>query len=322
VTAQAQHARIVPVHNARMNLTAAARAAPPALLLRVSIGVAVVTIVMKTAAWAITDSVGLLSDAMESLVNLASAVFALLMVTIARRPADAEHPYGHHKAEYFSSGFEGLMIMVAALGIAWAAAQRILDPQPLASLGWGLTLSVLSSALNGALAWAMLQSAREHRSMALEGDARHLITDVWTSAGVVVGVGLVALTDWRWLDPAVAIGVALNILREGAHLMWKSSQGLMDEALEPEVMEVVNKTLAGFRHKTIRFDHISSRRSGKRRFVDLHMHMPAHWTLGRAAAVRASVEQALMSAVPGLRATIELLPTDVESHFGDEEDLI
>ena len=294
----------------------------PQLLLRVSIVVAIVTIRMKTLAWWITQSVGLLSDAMESLVNLASAAFGLVMVTIAHRPADAEHPYGHHKAEYFSAGFEGLCIFAAAVGIIWAGVQRILSPQPLDQLGWGLLLSVLSSALNGVLAWVMLQSARQHRSIALEGDARHLITDVWTSAGVVVGVGLVAVTGWQWLDPAVAIGVALNILREGAALMWKSSQGLMDEALEQEVLDEIQKTLQSFEHPTIRFDHISSRRSGRRRFVDLHMHMPASWTLGRAAAVRASVEQALMSAVPGLRATIQLLPSDVEAHFDDEKDLI
>jgi cation diffusion facilitator family transporter len=305
-----------------MPLIDTARSLSPTLLLRASILVAVITIALKTLAWWITDSVGLLSDAMESLVNLASAMFALLMVTIARRPADADHPYGHHKAEYFSSGFEGLMIIVAALGIVWAAVQRLLDPQPLDQLGWGLTLSVLSSAINGALAWVMLQSGRHHRSIALEGDARHLFTDVWTSAGVVAGVGLVALTNWQWLDPAVAIGVALNILREGAALMWKSSQGLMDEALEPEVMADIERTLAGFDHHTIRFDHISSRRSGQRRFVDLHMHLPASWSLGRAAALRASVEQALMSEVPGLRATIQLLPSDVEAHFDDEKDLI
>jgi cation diffusion facilitator family transporter len=294
----------------------------PQLLLRASIAVAVLTIALKTLAWWITDSVGLLSDAMESLVNLASAVFALVMVTIARRPADAEHPYGHHKAEYFSSGFEGLLIMVAALGIIWAAVQRILHPHPLDQLGWGLALSVLSSAVNGALAWAMLQSGRAHRSIALEADARHLFTDVWTSAGVVVGIGLVAVTGWDWLDPAVAIGVALNILREGSSLMWRSSQGLMDEAVEPEVMADIERTLAAFKHHTIRFDHISTRRSGQRRYIDLHMHMPASWTLGRAAAVRGAVEQALMSAVPGLRATIELLPSDVETHSSDQEDLI
>jgi cation diffusion facilitator family transporter len=299
-----------------------AKLLPPQALLRVSIAVAVITIGMKTLAWWITDSVGLLSDAMESFVNLASAAFALLMVTVAKRPADADHPYGHHKAEYFSSGFEGLLIIVAALGIIWAAVQRLFHPLPIDQLGWGLALSVLSSLLNAMLAWAMLHSGRHHRSMALEGDARHLITDVWTSAGVVVGVGLVALSGWNWLDPAVAIGVALNILREGTSLMWKSSQGLMDEALEPEIMDDIQKTLDAFKHHTIRFDHTSSRRSGQRRFVDLHMHMPASWTLGRAAALRSSVEQALMSAVPGLRATIQLLPSDVEAHFDDEKDLI
>jgi cation diffusion facilitator family transporter len=305
-----------------MSLAATAQRIAPQVLLRWSIAVAVVTIALKTLAWWLTDSVGLLSDAMESLVNLASAAFALLMVKIALRPADADHPYGHHKAEYFSSGFEGLMIILAAAGIIWAALLRLRTPQPLEQVGVGLVLSVLSSAINGALAWAMLQSSREHRSMALEGDARHLVTDVWTSAGVVVGVGLVAATDWLWLDPVVAIAVAVNILREGVHLMWKSAGGLMDEALEPEVIAEIEKTLAQFQHHTIRFDHVSTRRSGKRRFVDLHMHMPADWTLGRAAAVRAAVEQALMSAVPGLRATIQLLPSDVEAHTGDEEDLI
>src|SRR4051794_20645227 len=177
-----------------MTLISSAKSLSPQLLLRVSIAVAVLTIALKTLAWWITDSVGLLSDAMESFVNLASAAFALLMVTIARRPADADHPYGHHKAEYFSSAFEGLMIIVAALGIVWAAIDRLLNPQPLAQLGWGLALSVVSSAFNGVLAWAMMQSGRRHRSIALEADARHLVTDVWTSAGVVLGVGLVALT--------------------------------------------------------------------------------------------------------------------------------
>ncbi|MDB5753192.1 MAG: cation diffusion facilitator family transporter [Ramlibacter sp.] len=305
-----------------MSLAAAAQRLNPELLLRWSVAVAVLTIALKTLAWWITGSVGLLSDAMESGVNLASAAFALLMVKIASRPADDDHPYGHHKAEYFSAGFEGLLILLAAFGIVWAGVQRLLEPQPLVQVGWGLGLSVVSSAANGALAWAMLQSARRHRSMALEGDGRHLLTDVWTSAGVVVGVGLAATTGWLWLDPAVAIGVAVNIMREGVRLMWRSSEGLMDSALEPEVLAQVEKTLAQFSHPTIRFDHVASRRSGSRRFVDLHMHMPGAWTLGRAAAVRGSVEQALMSAVPGLRATIQLLPSDVEPHSGDEEDLL
>jgi len=309
-------------HNPRMTLVRSAARIPPHVLLRWSVGVALATIALKTLAWWLTDSVGLLSDAMESLVNLAGAAFALLMVKVASRPADEDHPYGHHKAEYFSAGFEGMMIFVAAAAILWTAVLRLLHPQPLEQLGIGLALSVVSSAINFALAWTMLQSSRQHRSMALEGDARHLFTDVWTSAGVIVGVGLAAVTDWLWLDPVVAIGVALNILREGARLMWRSSQGLMDHSLEPELIEEINRTLEQFKHHTIRFDHVSTRRSGSRRFVDLHMHMPANWTLGRAAAVRSAVEQALMSAVPGLRATIQLLPTDVETHSTDEEDLI
>jgi cation diffusion facilitator family transporter len=292
-----------------------------------SVVVALITITLKTLAWVITDSVGLLSDAMESLVNLAAATFGLVMVTIAARPADEDHPYGHHKAEYFSSGFEGILIIVAALGIMWVATHRLFDPQPIEQVGWGLALSVASSVLNGLLAWVMFGAARQHRSIALEADAKHLVTDVWTSAGVVIGIALVHFTGWLWLDPLVAMAVAANILKEGIHLIWRSSQGLMDEAVEPEIMADIQEALAGFASQEgeaaiIRFDHLSTRKAGQRRFLDVHMHMPAAWSLGRAAAVRASVEQALMSAVPGLRATIQLLPSDVEAHFGDERDLI
>lgn len=306
---------------------AQARLLTPRRLLMASVVVALMTIALKTGAWLITDSVGLLSDAMESLVNLASAIFGLVMVTIAARPADEDHPYGHHKAEYFSSGFEGILIIAAALGIIWVAGHRLFDPQPIEQVGWGLALSVVSSALNGLLAWVMFRAAKEHRSIALEADAKHLVTDVWTSVGVVLGIALVHFTGWLWLDPVVAMGVAANILKEGFHLMWRSSQGLMDEALEPEVMATIQQTLDGFASaegeaSIIRFDHVSTRKAGQRRFVDLHMHMPASWSLGRAAAVRGSVEQALMSAVPGLRATIQLLPSDVEAHFDDEKDLI
>lgn len=290
--------------------------------LKVSVAVAVATIGLKTAAWWFTGSVSLLSDALESLVNLAGAMFALAMVTVAAQPADEDHPYGHHKAEYFSSGFEGVMITVAALAIVWASVQRLLAPQPLEQVGLGLVLSVLSSALNAALAFAMLRKARELRSIALEADARHLYTDVWTSAGVVLGLLAAVGTGWIWLDPVIAIAVALNILREGAALVRRSADGLMDRSLEPEVRAEIERTLDVFRHQAIRFDHVVTRRAGQRRFVDLHMHMPAGWTLGRAAAVRTSVEQALMSAVPGLRATIQLLPMDVEAHFDDPKDLI
>ncbi len=298
----------------------------PRHLLWASVAVACITIALKTLAWILTDSVALLSDAIESLVNLASAVFALAMVTVAAMPPDDEHPYGHHKAEYFSVGFEGVLIVTAAIAIIWVAAQRLLNPAPLLAVGWGLALSVASSALNGLLAWVMFGVAREHRSVALDADARHLVTDVWTSAGVVAGVLGVVATGWLWLDPLLAIAVALNILREGGKLIWRSSQGLMDQALEPELLQKIAETLQQFAYRRgateiIRFDHLVTRRAGQRRFLDLHMHMPAGWSLGRAAALRISVEQALMSAVPGLRASIQLLPTNVEAHFGDANDL-
>jgi cation diffusion facilitator family transporter len=286
-----------------------------ATLLRLSVATAVVTIVLKTTAWWITGSVGLLSDAMESLVNLASALFALAMVTIAARPADEDHPFGHTKAEYFSSAFEGLMIAAAAIAIVWSAIGRFMRPQPLEGVGIGLMLTVASSLLNGLLAAKMLAESRRHRSVALEADARHLYTDVWTSAGVVVGILLVQLTGWLWLDPVVAIGVAVNIIREGARVVWGSVDGLMDKALEPEVQARIDRTLARFAESSVRFDDMVTRRAGSRRFLDMHMHVPASWTLGRAAALRGEVEQALMSEVAGLRASIQLLPSNVEAHF-------
>ena len=248
--------------------------------LKLSVAVAAATIALKTGAWWVSGSVGLLSDALESLVNLAGAVFALAMVTWAASPPDDEHPYGHHKAEYFSSGFEGVLIFAAALAILWAAVQRLMAPQPLEQLGWGLALSLAATALNAALAGA----------------------------------------GWQWLDPVIAIAVALNILREGASLVRRSADGLMDRALEPDTQAQIRRVLDEFTHQAVRFDHVVTRRAGQRRFVDLHMHMPSAWTLGRAAALRRDVEQALMSAVPGLRATIQLLPMDVEAQFDEARD--
>jgi cation diffusion facilitator family transporter len=289
-------------------------------LLRLSVATAVVAIVMKTLGWWLTGSVGLLSDAMESFVNLASALFSLAMVTIAARPADADHPFGHSKAEYFASGFEGLLIAAAAIAIVWAAAQRFMNLQPLHGLGAGLALIIASSALNGALAWKMMAASREHRSIALEADARHLYADVWTSAGVVVGLVLVGLTGWLWIDPVIAVLVAANIVREGARVVWGSVDGLMDKAVEPDVQARIDRTLARFAEPAIRFDDMVTRRAGRRRFLDMHMHVPATWTLGRAAALRGEVEQALMGEVEGLRASIQLLPSNVEAYFNSVEE--
>ncbi len=300
----------------------------PRRLLMASAVVAVFTIALKTLAWYITDSVGLLSDAMESLVNLASAVFGLVMVTIAARPADEDHPYGHHKAEYFSSGFEGILIIVAALGICWAAVQP--PDRPSADHAGGLGPGLVGGQL-GAQWLAGLgdvpggQGAPLDRAGSRRQAPGHRRLDVGRrGGGHRAGVISPAGCGWtRWWPLAWRI----NILREGFHLMWRSSQGLMDEAVEPEVMDTIQATLAGFEHKRgeteiVRFDHIATRKAGQRRFLDMHMHMPASWTLGRAAAVRGSVEQALMSAVPGLRATIQLLPSDVEAHFDETRDLI
>jgi cation diffusion facilitator family transporter len=289
-------------------------------LLRLAVATAVAAIVMKTGAWWVTGSVGLLSDAMESFVNLASAMFALAMVTIAERPADEDHPFGHTKAEYFSSAFEGLLIAAAAIAIGWAAFMRFLHPQPLEALGIGIALTVASSALNGALAWKMMAASRLHRSIALEADARHLYADVWTSAGVVVGLLLVQLTGWLWLDPAIALLVAANIVREGARVVWRSIDGLMDKALEPEIQARIDRTLARFTESSVRFDDMVTRRAGSRRFLDMHMHVPANWTLGRAASLRGEVEQALMTEVEGLRASIQLLPSNQEAYFKTVEE--
>lgn len=281
--------------------------------LKLSIAAAVATIALKTWAWWLTGSVGLLSDAMESFVNLASALFAFAMVSVAERPADEGHPFGHTKAEYFSSGFEGLLIVGAAVAIIWAAVPRFAAPQAIESVGLGLAITVFSSGINLALGWRMLAASRAQGSIVLEADGRHLLADVWTSAGVVVGVALVHFTGWLWLDPAIAVLVALNILREGGLLAWRSVDGLMDAAVEPEVRARIDATLARFAAPGIRFDHAITRGAGQRRFIDVHLHVPAAWTLGRADALRAEVEGALMREVPGLRVSIQLLPIDVET---------
>jgi cation diffusion facilitator family transporter len=280
--------------------------------LKLSVLAALATIGLKTAAWGVTGSVGLLSDAMESFVNLAAALFALAMVSIAQAPADDDHPYGHSKAEYFSSGFEGLLILIAALAIIWTAVDRWRSPQPLEGLGLGVALSVFSSFINGVLARAMMQAARAHESIALEADARHLMTDVWTSVGVAGGILLVPLTGWLWLDPLLAILVALNILREAGNLMHRSVDGLMDRALSDEERAHIDSELELLASSEVHFDHLRTRRAAGAKFCQLHMHVPASWTLGRAAALRAQAERRLIAAVRNLRVTIELLPAGQE----------
>lgn len=305
----------------------------PKRLMVASIGVAMLTIALKALAWWLTGSVGLLSDAMESFVNLAAAMFGLLMVTVAARPADADHPFGHSKAEYFSSGFEGVLILAAAAAIVWTALPRFWQPRPIEQLGWGIALSIVSAALNGVLAIVMLGAARQARSIALEGGAKHLMADVWTSAGVVIGLLLARVSDWLWLDPLVAVVVALNIAREAARLIWRSSQGLMDAVAEPHVKVLIDAALARFAQVQVTamrpgnetaigarraesdrvyIDDVITRRAGRQHFVSLHMHVPQGWSLGHAAALRAQLERELVEAVPFLQISIQLLPLGVE----------
>lgn len=280
--------------------------------LKLSVLAALVTIALKTAAWWVTGSVGLLSDAMESFVNLAAALFGLAMVSIAQVPADAEHPYGHSKAEYFASGFEAMMILGAALAIIWTAVGRWLALRPLEELALGVGLSAASSMVNGLLAVAMLRAARAHASIVLEADARHLMTDVWTTVGVAGGVLLVPVTGLLWLDPLLAVLVALNIMREGYGLLRRSVDGLMDRALSTDERERIETALKSLASEEVRFDHVRTRRAAGASFCQLHMHVPGHWTLARSAAKREEVEGSLMSAVGGLRVTIELLPSGHE----------
>lgn len=244
-----------------------------------SIAAAVSTILLKGVAWQLTGSVGLLSDAIESFVNLAGALMALWMLTLAAQPADAAHPHGHGKAEYFSSAFEGFLIVLAAFSIGYAAVMRLLEPQPLEAVGVGLVVSVIASIINFATAGVLMRVGKKHNSITLEADAHHLMTDVWTSAGVIAGVGLVAWSGWLWLDPVIALLVAANIVWTGYQLMRRSADGLMDHALPAEKLEKIDRLLASYREKGLEFHAVRTRQAGSRAFVTLHVLVPGHWTV-------------------------------------------
>ena len=244
-----------------------------------SIAAAIATILLKGWAWWLTGSVGLLSDAMESFVNLAAAVVALGVLALAAEPEDAEHAYGHNKAEYFSSAFEGFLILVAAGAIIYTAAERLLSPQPLEAVGLGLVVSVVASGVNLAVARVLLRVGREFRSITLEADAHHLLTDVWTSVGVIAGVGLVWLTGWLWLDPLIAIAVAINILWMGWSLLKRSADGLMDVSIPAEELQAIEAILADYEAQGLKFHALRTRQAGSRAFVMLHVLVPGDWTV-------------------------------------------
>ena len=263
-----------------------------------SIAAALSTIALKGGAYLLTGSVGLLSDAGESVVNLVGAIMALAMLTIAARPADEDHAYGHTKAEYFSSGVEGTLILVAAGTIVVLAVLRLMEPRPLEKVGIGLAVSVAASVVNLAVALVLRRAGRKHGSLALEADASHLLTDVWTSGGVILGVGAVALTGWQRLDPIVAIVVAANIVWTGVGIVRRSVLGLMDTALSPEEQLAVRDALAAHESDEVRFHALRTRQAGRRRFVAFHVLVPGAWTIDRGHALLERIEADVRRVLP------------------------
>lgn len=285
---------------------------------RLSIAAAVVTIALKTAAYFITGSVGLLSDAIESGVNLIGGIMALAMLTIAARPADEDHAYGHSKAEYFSSGVEGGLILVAAVSIGVAAVMRLVTPAPLEDIGAGLLVSVVASAINLGVALVILRAGRRHNSITLEANAHHLLTDVWTSVGVLAGVGLVAWTHWNWLDPAVALLVAANIVRTGVDILRRSISGLMDTAVSPEDLAVVRKVLQDHAANGVQFHALRTRQAGARKFVSMHVLVPGGWTVQHGHELLDRIEGDIRRALPDTVVFTHLESLDDPASWDDE----
>lgn len=284
-----------------------------------SVAAAVVTIGLKAAAWQLTGSVGLLSDAMESLVNLAAALVALTMMHVAARPPDEEHAYGYSKAEYFSSGFEGALILAAAVAIMWAAVPRLLLPVPLEALGLGLVLTVAASAVNLAVGWLLIRAGKRHRSIALEADGRHLLTDVWTSAGVLAALVAVMLTGWARLDPLIAMAVALYILWTGYGLLRRSALGLLDRAVPAAERAAIAAVLERYRGDGVQFHALRTRQAAGRSFVSVHVLVPGAWTVQRGHDLLEDIERDLREAVPNLSVLTHLEPVEDPASQLDRE---
>jgi len=284
-----------------------------------SIAAAIITIVLKAIAYLVTGSVGMLSDVMESFVNLAAALIALAMLTIAARPADENHAYGHSKAEYFSSGVEGTLILIAAISIGVAAVHRLIIPRQLEQIGLGMGVSIAAALVNLMVALFLLRAGRQYRSITLEANAKHLLTDVWTSAGVVVGVGAVALTGRLWLDPVVALMVAANIVWSGGRIVYKSVSGLMDTALPAEDRDTVRKILEPYMQKGVECHAIRTRQSGMRRFVSLHVLVPGGWTVHEGHCMLEIIETSICQALPNVTVFTHLESIDDPASWKDTE---
>lgn len=283
----------------------------------ISIGAAITTMGLKTLAYFLTGSVGLLSDALESLVNLAGALMALAMLTIAARPADEDHTYGHSKAEYFSSGVEGTLILIAAVSIIAAAIPRLITPKPLEQVGLGLAVSVGASIINLIAAIVLLRAGKKHSSITLQANAHHLMTDVWTSVGVLGGVGMVALTGWERLDPIVAFIVAANIIWSGFRIVRESALGLMDTALPVEEQELLKKALEPYTQKGVQYHALRTRQSGSRRFASMHILVPDTWTVFDGHQLLEKIEADIRHILPGITVFTHLEPINDPTSFED-----
>ncbi len=282
-----------------------------------SVATALVTITLKLLAWKLTGSVGLLSDAMESFVNLLAAIVAFWALTVAKKPADSEHAFGHTKAEYLASGFEGMAILAAAAAIAAAAIDRILHPQGLSSIGAGLLISVAASAVNGAAAFVLLRASRRLNSITLRADAWHLLTDVWTSAGVLVGVALVWATGWVVLDPVVALLVAVNIVWTGLRLLHETGHGLLDRALSEDDLKKIEDVLDRFRPRGVEFHEVRTRAAGPRHFVQMHVLVPGGWTVQSGHDLLEEVEKDLVAVLPNASVITHLEPLEDPAAWDD-----
>ena len=296
----------------------AGEARSPTFYAWLSVATAILTLALKFGAAYVTGSVGLLSDALEGVVNLFAAILALVVLTYAAEAPDREHNFGHEKAEYFSSGIEGALIFVAAAAIVWTAVPRLADPRPLEQLGVGLAIAVVAAAANGACAWAMLRGARAHRSITLEADARHLLTDVWTTAGVVVGVILAGATGMTWLDPVVAIVVALHILWTGAALMRRSFRGLMDEAVPGEERAQIAAVLDALRARGCDYHELRTRRAGSRSFVDVHILVPGTMSVLEGHNLVEGLEKEVQLRLPHVEMLTHLEPIEDPRSWADE----
>ena len=291
----------------------------PSFYAWLSLLTSIVTIGLKFSAYALTGSIGLLSDAVEAVVNIVAAMVALLVLAYAEQRPDAEHNFGHEKAQYFSSGIEGALIFVAAGAIVWASIPRLMAPQEIEQVSLGLALSILASIANAACAWIMLRAAREHRSITLEADAKHLLTDVWTTIGVLVGVVLVKMTGWLRLDPIIAIAVAIQILWTGWHLMARSFQGLMDRAIPDEDRAKVIEVLETLRRQGGDYHALRTRMAGAKSFIDVHVLVPGRMSVQEGHDLVEKLENEIQARLPHVEVMTHLEPLEDPRSWDDPE---